>query len=271
MALGGLLVWLGVACATGGGTGETGSSNQGGNPSTGATPSTGSHMGGNGSVGGDMSVGGSGPGTGGTGGVFDDNCTEDPCKLVAPQCGCPPGQMCDWNNDVRSCVTEGTAAEGEVCGTTECAAGNLCLNNGGLATCHKYCDSNADCTKGPGSICVLQVNDPNMMPYTQEWCSDNCDPVGSAGCPAGSKCLIGQDGMNGPFFTLCVPGTGTGTQGQSCVDNTGCAPGYLCAGSPLQCLHWCNQTNGGTGCPSGVCNSFTTPITIGTVEYGACL
>ena len=91
-----------AACATGGGTGgdddgpET-SSSTGGAGTGGVATTTG--------TGGTTTT----TGTGGT--STGSMCEEDPCKLVAPQCGCGPGEKCQWDNDMRSCVADGTADE----------------------------------------------------------------------------------------------------------------------------------------------------------------
>ncbi len=258
-----------VACATGGGEGEGTSS---------GTPT--SNSGGN--EGGMAGTGGMG--AGGTTAVGGgDTCAEDPCKLVAPQCGCDPGLKCTWANDNRSCVADGTAAIGEVCsGAMACAAGGHCLTVAPLSLCKKYCDSDDDCSQ-PGGLCALQVtNTATNMPYAQKWCSDNCDLVSSVGCDAvGSKCELGreQQGMM-RWFTLCYP-TGAGVQGDPCADGSGqadtrlCAEGYSCTGldanmNPI-CLKWCNYTSM-QGCDLGTtCSPFSTPVIIGTIQYGACL
>ena len=66
-------------------------------------------------------------GTTGSGGSVPA-CTEDPCKLVAPQCGCPDGQQCSVGANGRFCTGEGAAAWGDECGASAaCEPGTLCV------------------------------------------------------------------------------------------------------------------------------------------------
>ena len=225
---------------------------------------------------------GPGPGGGGVGGNGgaggDDNCSETPCKLTAPQCGCDPGQKCSWNNDNKACVADGIAQIGEACNIAQCAAGGHCLSIGQqapLTVCKAYCDSDADCFGG-GSLCALQVTNPQtMQPFNQMWCSDNCDPPTGTGCTAANaKCELAQEpGGQMRFFTWCMP-SGTGTDGSFCSSFEDCANGYSCIGVDAQmnqiCLQWCNVQS--PSCVSGLCQSFPAPgVFVGTVEYGACL
>ena len=43
-------------------------------------------------------------------------CTEDPCRLLAPQCGCGATEMCGWDTCApRACVAIGAPAAGATC------------------------------------------------------------------------------------------------------------------------------------------------------------
>ena len=103
-------VWAGASCAKGtgitdetaggGGEGEaTASSGNGGATAEASSQASASAT--------------STTGAGGTGG--GEACTEMPCKLVAPQCGCDAGKICSIqlptsaNPSGRFCVKEGTA------------------------------------------------------------------------------------------------------------------------------------------------------------------
>jgi hypothetical protein len=259
LALGAIAASIVAACAAGGGTG---SDDDG--PET-SSSTGGSGTGGAGATGTGTTVGTGGMGTGGTG--TGSLCEEDPCKLVAPQCGCAPGEKCQWDNDMRSCMADGTADEGESCGS--CKAGMLCVAIGTFGTCKRYCNTDAECSAGPGSICLLQIGS-----YEQKWCTDNCDPVSGAGCPSSGKCELGQsEDPPMPYFTVCTP-SGAGQQGSPCTDFTDCAAGLSCLTNPNtmtdQCLTWCQVSQG--LCPTNTaCTPFQTPATVGSIEYGVCI
>ena len=262
LALGTVLAWIAAACAAGGGDG---SGDDGGPTSTGPGGGVGT---------GGMGTGGAGTGTGvggmGTGGMgAGAMCSEDPCKLVAPQCGCPTGEKCTWNAGVRSCAPDGDVGEGESCGN--CQAGMLCVGFPGANTCKRFCNTDNDCPAGPGSICVLEINDPNDVPYPQMWCSDNCDPVTGTGCPATAGCELLRTETS-PWFTVCE-GAGSGTQGASCTDFQDCAPGYGCFQDPNTLMNFClRYTNvDSPQCPNGTTLAeLNPPAVIGTVTYGVC-
>lgn len=255
-----------VACATGGKFAGTGGSHSDGG------------SGGTGGGGGDTttSTGGGGGDTTTTSTTTTAACTESPCKLVAPQCGCAGGEMCAINGDGdRECHTAGDKQVDQACtGLYACAPGTLCtLVSSSVSICTRYCAADADCG---GGLCVLQLNDPSnpSMPLAGvSLCSDDCDPVSGSGCPGGLGlgCQLGQaDDAAMTVFSLCT-GAGAGTQGAACTDNEDCAPGLACfnAGS-TQCLQWCKPPNG--ACPAGTaCSPFQTPLLYKGVEYGACL
>src|SRR5690606_28592558 len=94
-------------------------------------------------------------GTGGEGG-FDDGCSEQPCKLVPPQCGCRVGQRC-VDTGGKHCVDVGGKPAGAVC-EGDCIAGHVCADNGTGAPpmCHRYCLADTDCV-GDGSRCILPL------------------------------------------------------------------------------------------------------------------
>lgn len=248
-----------AACATGGGdSAETTSVN------------------GVGGTGGTVSMGGMGgmPNVGGMGGS-PPACSEDPCKLTAPQCGCLADQKCTWTSDEHSCVKDGEITQGEKCGIVDiCEAGTHCLGLAGLSICRSYCTADSECN-APGGLCVLQATKNATETWDQKWCSDNCDPASGVGCAAvGSKCELSreQDGQM-RYFTLCLP-AGSGTQQSPCPNGfEDCANGYGCIGLDMNmqpiCLQWCNVDS--PQCGTGTCTNFQTPVVLGSVTYGACL
>ncbi len=206
-------------------------------------------------------------------------CAESPCRLVAPQCGCPSGQGCYVDAaGGRSCSAAGSNAEGAPCtAPTSCTAGNLCINidSGGGSTpvCAHFCSLDSQCG---GGLCVITLSDGSggSIPGVT-LCTRACDPVAQTGCRTGAYCDIFQESAGSMrYFTDCAaPSVGSGTQGASCADADDCAAGYACLdpGTGDQCVHWC-RVGDGTGC-SGLttCVGFTSPVTIGGTEYGVCV
>lgn len=199
------------------------------------------------------------------------SCSESPCRLVAPQCGCPAGQGCYTdNNGNRGCITASAEQEGEPC-TGPCAPGNICVGAGSSSLCARFCESDADCTGGPGSLCLLTLVDGSENPIAK-LCSTNCSPAGG-GCPSGLGCGVGfeEDGLM-RVFTNCRP-AGAGRAGDPCSSGSDCADGHFCAetSSGPQCIEFCTVP-AGTECTRGFCNRFEDdPLVIGGVEYGYCL
>jgi hypothetical protein len=261
---GGLLCSSGaVGCAKGGGS-DTGDEPKGGSGGVGG-------VGGTGGTGGEGGLGG----MGGQGGE-PPACSEEPCKLVLPQCGCDEGTtQCQIDQaGVRSCVPEGTSEPGTFC-TQDCTPGYTCLNNGGTglaSVCHKFCATDVDCP-APGGLCINPV-----AGGAAKACSQNCDPVTDTGCKENEpslKCDIAQElAPPNRWLTRCV-NAGAGVQDSVCTSINQCAPGHGCIGVDMEpenhCLRWCNL--GAPNCPGGthMCVGFTTPIIIGSITYGACV
>jgi hypothetical protein len=244
-----------ITCAKGAGDDE------GGPDTTSAQTTAAGGAGGQGGTGGTGGLGGFG-GMGGFGGT----CSEMPCKLVEPQCGCADGEQCTLVQSMRSCEPDGTVEEGMNCSGLNCMAGNLCLNYAGLSTCRHYCNDDLDCNQ-PGGQCVLTLQNG-----TETFCSDNCDPPSNTGCIAnGAKCDLFL-AMDMQWFTLCAP-DGNGTQDTPCDGPEDCALGYGCVTDGMMvtaCRHYCDTM--APACPGITqCAGFTTPATVGVKTYGACL
>jgi hypothetical protein len=127
-----------------------------------------------------------------------------------------------------------------------------------------------------GGTCLIQLNDPSspgsVLPDVT-LCSDNCDPVTLAGCPAGLGlgCQLYQEQMGQMrIFTLCS-GAGNGAQGVTCSTNEDCAAGSACftlSDMSMECLKYCKVNS--PSCPGGTsCQDLG--IAFNGVEYGACL
>lgn len=244
-----------VTCATGGGgKGEGGSGNTGAGD-----------LGGVGGVGG---VGGAIGGAGGAGGQGGPPCMGLPCKLVDPQCGCPTGERCVFQDSKKTCAPEGDKVASEAC-ENDCKAGMLCLdaNEGAGSLCHDYCIDDDDCD-APGGMCLMSVT--GLGP--EKLCTHNCDPVSAAGClDPSSKCEIFTLTADPTAkLTQCV-GFGTGSQGTTCTTTDDCGKGLGCFtdGTVTECYTWCMVDQ--PSCPVGQCTGFQTPMMLGTVEYGVCV
>lgn len=225
--------------------------------------------------------GAGGAGGAGTGAGGDEPCSESPCKLVAPQCGCADGQACSVKATGRYCTAAGDTPIGQACNlASNCMPGALCVKTSGtVSTCMPFCASDGDC-QPPGGLCILNLSDGKggQIPDATI-CTENCDPVTSTGCPvAGTGCQLGReaDGQM-RFFTRCT-GAGSGKQKASCPNGVDdCAPGYSCftVDATDMCLKFCEVSAPAPGCPGG---TVCTPIQIddvnaqiGNVQYGACL
>ncbi|MBW2455735.1 MAG: hypothetical protein JRI68_14555 [Deltaproteobacteria bacterium] len=243
-----------VACASGGG-----SKGEGGSGNTGA-----GLVGGQGGGGGFGGFGGFG-GSGGQGGL---PCEEDPCRLVAPQCGCPAGDRCTFAGGAKSCAPNGDKAKAEAC-ENDCQAGMLCLDadQGAGSLCHQYCIDDEDCD-APGGLCLMSVT--GLGP--EKLCTHNCDPVSSAGCnDAGSKCDIYTLTADPNTKLTQCGGFGTGTQDSPCGDASDCTKGYTCVnnGTTTVCMQWCMVAQ--PTCSQGQCMPLNPTTMLGSVEYGVCV
>jgi hypothetical protein len=108
-------------------------------------------------------------------------------------------------------------------------------------------------------------------------CSHNCDPVTDTGCDElSTKCDIYRQ-TNPPNlrYTACA-GAGALGQGEPCLVSSQCARGLSCFSivgeTGSWCLTWCRSGATTTACPAGTeCGTFDPAVTIGSVQYGACL
>ena len=265
----GLGCWvLGAACAKG-----SSSSGSDDDDNVGATSGGGHHAGGGGHSSTTTSSGGATTTStsSSSGGGGSSPCTEDPCKLALPQCGCDPGQKCTYTFGHRACVPDGSVGPGLSCTGNQCTAGYLCVQFGNPpSTCHKFCEGDADCAP-PQGLCALSLTGSGgASPITL--CSESCDPITNAGCPvAGMKCELSQSQTPPqPWFTLCLASGSTG-QGGVCASPDDCAPSLSCfnGAQGLRCMAWCEVAS--PACPGNLtCGSLNPQLFVGSVEYGAC-
>jgi hypothetical protein len=204
-------------------------------------------------------------------------CSEDPCKLTLPQCGCPAGEQCTAEAAGLTCVPAGTAHAGDACSNAlACGPGHACVAvGGGPSLCRRFCDSDADCG-GAGARCVFGVGDGKggALPGVHV-CSDACDLVSSTGCSApGTKCGVAATASQPTLpFTLCEAAGGK-AYGQSCTATSECGPGLACFATAQlgsRCTSWCNAASPSCAGTLGQCVGIQPPIQIGSTLYGTCL
>ncbi|MEZ4249826.1 MAG: hypothetical protein R3B99_16470 [Polyangiales bacterium] len=192
-------------------------------------------------------------------------CTDDPCRLIAPQCGCTAGRACYTNGGSSMCLAVGSTPERELCNgqLNACEPGMLCATSGTSQICIRLCEANSDCTGGPGSFCAKDLS------ADLHACSFSCDLV-AQDCPEGFRCEPGsvpsEPGLR--TATDCTPITGSaaGDEGDACSSFRDCMPGLTCGSG--QCLRFCAF---GSVCESGgTCSELSPGIRIGGTEYGAC-
>lgn len=207
-------------------------------------------------------------------GCVDAACTETPCRLVGPQCGCPTGEGCYSTGDERLCAPAGTSAEGTRCDDDICQPGNVCVNladagDPETTLCKRFCETDADCTGGAGSLCLSTLGMGDEM-----ICTNHCDPALRTGCAPGTGCGFFRDETMRSLTDCSL--AGTGTQEDPCSDDADCASGFACIEvrtGVSQCLRWCRRTPAGGECGFGeLCNRLgETGIIFTGTEYGVCL
>ena len=180
-----------------------------------------------------------------TRGCIDPSCAESPCRLISPQCGCGTGEGCYLNTSgVRVCAVAGSVPEGGSCDADLCAPGTGCVNVSTTATdiglCKRWCASDADCTGGPGSLCIT-----SLTGTSERVCTSSCDVISQSGCSATTFCSIYEEMGTGRRLTDCQGPVGLGGQGAACVDDSSCQRGFACidvGGGVRNCLRWCRRT-----------------------------
>jgi hypothetical protein len=205
--------------------------------------------------------------------VDTGTCTESPCGLK-PNCGCPSGQKCTLDSTGgRACVPAGTGTTGMLCTSeSDCAAGYICLASnadGTTSACYAYCDTDTDCA-GDGSICIQLYL--GTTPVDGWVCTYDCNLSTGSGCPTGHRCDVFGLDENGDtvaetYFTDCLGGYGTGTQGSTCYSDAECTVGYFCYTDAYECLGYCYV--GSTSCTGGT-SCLDLGIALGFQEVGAC-
>jgi len=198
------------------------------------------------------------------------------CALV-PQAGCTAtsAPACDLTaamDGTTQCraVTQSGTSNSHCTLATQCKAGYTCTgdHNGNPSWCARFCTDDTDCT-GTGSRCVIDLVNGSGATINVSVCSNACDPYGQTGCPTGMGCVLRGDGDGD--YTDCLY-QGTKLVGESCATARDCSPGNVCATyqGVKTCRATCIVGNAST-CSSGVCSPYQDPVSIGGVNYGACI
>ena len=182
-----------------------------------------------------------------------------------PSCGwteCDPLEdTCDGDTSCRltvdgtMCAEPGTTAiaEGGACTSSdECAPGLDCFRRGDGGVCGR------PCCPGRDDVCdgETSCNGPGVLVdgTDSEWWScvpaRACQPLAAGeACEPGEGCYI----VSSTGDTDCRR-AGAADVGDSCAEQSDCAPGLFCAGlSSPTCVRICSLGDAGTGatCPSG--------------------
>ncbi len=194
-------------------------------------------------------------------------CDESPCRLVAPQCGCATGTVCQrpgGDTTLRACVAPGPAAVNEAClGNTGCEEAAVCVATGfSSGLCHAYCASGADCATG---VCIELV----VVSEDIGACMHSCDPVAGSPCAGGAGCGLAYTrkvpSRDLAFSTLCRD-TALPALDQACPEFL-CGPALVCESG--SCRQVC-ELPGGT-CPGTfTCRGLSPAAMVEGREYGYC-
>jgi hypothetical protein len=205
------------------------------------------------------------------------SCSESPCKLVSPQCGCPPGAECAVNGMGRFCAVAGSVGAGAVCSAAmPCAPGLACVFlSPTVSTCNVFCSADSQCT-APGGLCLVTLSngmDGGSIPNVT-LCTENCDLLTSTGCAAGLSCQVGQEAAGQMrFFTQCT-GAGAGLEGAACTTSADCARDFACVNNGVSnvCLQYCDVN--APACGALTCfqlvDAAMAPFVIGNMSVGVC-
>jgi hypothetical protein len=204
------------------------------------------------------------------------------CTLL-PQAGCtgatPACDLTAADDGTVDCreVTADGSADDHCPVDTACAAGYTCTHDSVAADvpwCAAFCAQDSDCTDGPGSRCVIALDGSNDQPLNIDVCSNSCNPSAQTGCPSDMACYGFLD-AGGNYSDCAYPGTIA--VGATCAHSEDCVLGAACVEQDSQnsttttCEYYCVVGDDSTCPDDDTCAGFTTPLTIGATEYGACL
>jgi hypothetical protein len=222
------------------------------------------------------------------------SCGEE-CDIWNPM-DCPDGEKCTavacevggsaWDSNVCREV-QGTAAVGDECmytdgsgvsGNDTCELGAMCWNadaDTGLGTCIAFCTGSPDAASCPaGTNCVIVNNGVLAI------CLPGCDPL-AQDCEAGDDlcipdpngegyvCVLNASGDMAPYGTPCNYANSCNA-GLICIDAAG-VPEAECASASGCCSPMCS-ISGGDACPGTgqTCEPVFDPQPPGYEDVGVC-
>jgi hypothetical protein len=193
-------------------------------------------------------------------------CSPGDCSIVAQDCD--GGLKCDYRDGGRTCVSDGTLAEGADClgNGFACIKGTVCTSlpaaDGGTDTrCTKYCEATANCTSPQQCLLTLVLNDSLERPQV---CADpppTCDLLLQT-CPAtGDACY--PNGATGSCFAV-----GATPNASPCAYSNDCGKGATCVNTAggSTCRQMCAYPSGAPDCDGGTCAKLS-----GALGVGVCL
>lgn len=194
-------------------------------------------------------------------------CVAGACDLVAQDCDA--GFKCDYRDGGRTCVAEGTLAEGAAClgAGDDCKKGLVCAtvpqtDAGYEFRCAKFCGSTGDCTGPQACLLTLVIAESSERPQI---CADpppSCDLLTQS-------CAQSRDGCYPSGATGACYAAGQTPPGGVCVLATECARGATCVNTTggATCRAYCAYPPPGTpGCDAGTCTRLA-----GTTGVGVCI
>ncbi len=189
-------------------------------------------------------------------GGADGGCT--PCRILAPQCGCPEGTSCHPEYaGAHVCRTAGSYGLGSACVVHYDCRPTLACHQGACVIVCEPPDAEDRC-EGPYSACV-HWDDSHLFAS----CNIVCEPETSLQCGAALACRIRT--IAGYNYTHCGP-EGTRSLGQSCTSEASCQRTLTCVSGPLEstCRRICSRSSTSCTC------DFSRARTVNGVTYGYC-
>lgn len=175
--------------------------------------------------------------------TLGDNSDCDP--LADPEAECGPEMACDLTS--LECVPAlGAGLEDDPCmDQDECSPGLLCVSG----RCRQLCDAD----RGEG--CELEQICSSAAEPIPGLCLDTCELVIGT-CPfPGDACKRVLDG-DGELWAACVSNPGNALTGDACLDDSECAPGYVCTDASEHTLPCVDDA---ASCCAPICDPLELP------------
>jgi hypothetical protein len=165
--------------------------------------------------------------------------------LADPVAECGPDMACDLTSNTCATAT-GDAAEDDLCtSTSDCVAGLVCVGG----RCRAMCDATTGEGCAADRLCVVAADPiPGLCLVPCELAFGVCNLPGDA-C---KRVIV----LDGEVDSACVSNPGFGANGDACLSDPDCAPGYLCTEAGLHTLPCANEA---ASCCAPVCDTLELP------------